>query len=159
MTPFGWALVALVAPPPPAAEAPSLSAWHGSWVGEGEAFGKPATATLEIAPGEGGVTTLSYRLNIAGTPPVTYSADATYAFDAKGRLRGKWTDNQGRTRMIAGEANGAKWWTHWGSADVEIGRSTYVLEEGERLVVSDSVLQGDGGWRTFAMLRYTRKNP
>ena len=61
--------------------------------------------------------------------------------------------------MIAGEANGAKWWTHWGSADVEIGRSTYVLEEGERLVVSDSVLQGDGGWRTFAMLRYTRKNP
>ncbi len=47
----------------------------------------------------------------------------------------------------------------WGSADVEIGRSTYVLDESGRLLVSDSVLQEDGGWRVFAVLRYTRKNP
>lgn len=62
MTPLGWAVAALVAPAAPAAEAPSLAAWHGSWSGEGEAFGKPATATL------------AYRLRIAGTPPAAYSA-------------------------------------------------------------------------------------
>ena len=50
MTPLWWAVAALTAPVAPA-EAPSLSAWHGSWTGEGQAFGKPATATLDIAPG------------------------------------------------------------------------------------------------------------
>ncbi|QCB53187.1 hypothetical protein E5675_01170 [Sphingopyxis sp. PAMC25046] len=159
MTALGWAAAALLASAAPAAGAPSLAAWHGSWVGEGEAFGKPATATLEIAPGEGGATTLAYRLRIERTPPVTYSAEASYTVDAKGRVRGKWTDSTGRTRAIAGGVNAAKWWTHWGSADVEIGRSTYVLKEGGRLLVSDSVLREDGSWHVFAVLRYTRKNP
>ena len=159
MTALGWAAAALLASAPPAAEPPSLTAWHGSWVGEGEAFGKPATATLEIAPGERGATTLAYRLSIERTPPVTYSAEANYTVDAKGRVGGKWTDSTGRTRAVAGGVNAAKWWTHWGSADVEIGRSTYVLDESGRLLVSDSVLQEDGGWRVFAVLRYTRKNP
>ena len=159
MTALGWVAATLLASTAPAAETPTLTAWHGSWVGEGEAFGKPATATLEIAPGENGATTLAYRLSLAGTPPVTYSAEATYTVDAKGRVRGKWTDSTGRTRAVAGGASAAKWWTHWGSADVEIGRSTYVLEEDGRLLVSDSVLKEDGGWRRFAVLRYTRKNP
>lgn len=158
MTAPWWVVAAIVASTAPAAEAPSLAAWHGNWAGEGEAFGKPATATLDIALGEGGATRLVYRLHIAGTPPVAYSAEANYAFDAKGRVRGKWTDSYGRTRAVLGGANAAKWWTHWGSADVEIGRSTYVLEEGGRLVVSDSILQDDGSWRVFAMLRYTRTN-
>ena len=158
MTSLWWAAAALMAPAAPAAEAPSLAAWHGSWAGEGEAFGKPATATLDIAPGEDGATALTYRLHIAGTPPVVYSAEANYAFDAKGRVRGKWTDSYGRTRDALGGVNAAKWWTHWGSADVEIGRSSYVLEESGRLVVSDSILQDDGSWRVFAMLRYTRTN-
>jgi len=158
MTPLGWAVAALAAPAAPAAEALSLAAWHGSWTGEGEAFGKPATATLDIAPGAGGATTLAYRLRIAGAPPVAYSAEASYAFDAKGRVRGKWTDSYGRTRAVLGGVEAATWWTHWGSADVEIGRSSYVLEESGRLVVSDSILQDDGSWRVFAMLRYTRTN-
>lgn len=153
------AVAAAVAPVAPAAEAPSLTAWNGSWAGEGEAFGKPATATLDIAPGEGGATTLTYRLRAAGTPPVAYSAEARYSFDAKGRVRGKWTDSYSRTRAVLGGVDAATWWTHWGSADVEIGRSTYVLEESGRLVVSDSILQDDGSWRVFAMLRYMRTNP
>ncbi len=156
MTPVWWA-AALLAPAAPAAEAPSLSAWHGSWVGTGEAFGKPATATLDIAP-DGGGAALSYRLSIAGTPPVIYSAEATYSNDARGRVRGKWTDSHGRVRPVAGGVTGTQWWTNWGSADVEIGRSTYTLESGGALVVSDSILQPDGSWRVFSMLRYARKN-
>lgn len=158
MTALWWVVSVLVASAAPASEAPSLADWHGRWSGEGEAFGKPATATLDIAGGAG-ATTLTYHLRIAGTPPVAYSAEARYAFDAKGRVRGKWTDSYGRTRALVGGVNAAKWWTHWGSADVEIGRSTYVLEEGGKLVVSDSILQDDGSWRVFAMLRYTRTNP
>jgi hypothetical protein len=158
MTPLWWAAAALAALAAPAAEAPSLAAWHGRWAGEGEAFGKPATATLAIAPGEGGATTLAYRLSIAGTPPVAYSAEATYAFDAKGHVRGKWTDSTGPTRAVVGGVNAEKWWTHWGSADVEIGRSTYVLEADGRLVVTDSILQDDGSWRVFAMLHYAYTN-
>lgn len=161
MTPLWWAAAALVAPAAPVApavtEAPSLAAWHGSWIGEGQAFGKPATATLDIAPGAGGGATLVYRLTIAGEPPVTYAAEATYGFDARGRLRGTWADSYGRKRPVAGGAEGATWWTHWGSADVEIGRSIYRLGEGGSLSVSDSVLQADGSWRVFATLQYRRK--
>lgn len=155
MTSLWWA-AALIAPLAPAAETPSLDAWHGHWAGEGEAFGKPATATLDIAPGKAGATTLAYRLSIAGAPPVTYSAEAIYAFDNKRRLHGTWTDSYGQKRAVAGGLAGASWWTHWGSADVEIGRSTYALERGGTLVVSDSILQDDGSWRVFAMLRYRR---
>ncbi|WP_411340166.1 hypothetical protein V6U71_20675 [Sphingopyxis sp. J-6] len=155
MTPLWWAVAALVAPAAPA-ESLSLAAWHGSWSGAGEAFGKPATATLEIVPGESGTTSLTYRLSIDGTPPVRYSADAGYSLDARGRVGGKWTDSYGRTRPVSGGIEGPVWWTHWGSADVEIGRSTYTLEEGGTLAVSDSVLQADGSWRVFAVLRYRR---
>lgn len=154
MMSFWWA-AALIAPAAPA-ETPSLAAWHGRWAGEGQAFGKPATATLEIAPREQGATTLAYRLSVAGTPPMRYSADATYALDAKGRVRGQWADNYGRTRPVSGGVSGATWWMQWGSADVEIGRSTYVLEDSGMLTVSDSILENDGGWRVFAMLRYRR---
>lgn len=156
MTPVWW-MAALLAPPAPAAapaEAPSLAAWHGDWVGEGEAFGKPATATLVITPGAEGATRLAYELTIAGSPPVRYAAEASYTLDAKGRVRGSWTDSYGRTRPVAGGVTGTIWWTHWGSADVEIGRSIYALGEAGTLTVSDSILQQDGSWRVFATIRY-----
>lgn len=172
MTP-GWSiglLIALAAPaadpaadgatvPPPVVHlAPSLAAWHGEWTGTGTAFGKPATAALTIGhgPPRGRATALSYRLTMEGSPSVTYSAEATYDVHAGGRVDGEWSDSRGRTRPVSGGVKGATWWTHWGSADVEIGRSTYVLEEGGTLAVSDSILQPDGSWRVFAMLRYRR---
>lgn len=158
MTPL-WRAAALIVPAAPAAEAPSLSAWHGSWVGAGEAFGKPATATLDIVPGEGSGTALSCRLSIAGTPAVSYSAEALYTLDAEGRVRGKWTDITGCVRPVAGGVAGPQWWTNWGSADVGIGRSSYAPENDGGLIASDSILQPDESWRRFAMLRYTRKNP
>jgi hypothetical protein len=156
----GWAAAALLAVASPAAaedSAPSLAAWHGSWSGEGTAFGKAATATLVIegAP-DGSATALAYRLAVPGTPPIAYAAEAIYRVDAKGRVRGNWTDSYGRTRPIGGRIAGAAWHNHWGSADVEIGRSTYILEAPDRLVVSDSVLQDDGSWRIFATLRFQR---
>jgi hypothetical protein len=165
-----WAMAALIAvaapaaadePSPPAATAPapSLAAWHGTWDGKGMAFGKAATATLTIGPApEGGATALSYRLSVDGTPPIAYAAEAIYRVDGKGRVRGSWTDNRGRTRPIGGRIDGSAWLNNWGSADVEIGRSTYVLETPDTLVVNDSVLQDDGGWRVFATLRYQRKH-
>ena len=156
MTPFWWAAAALVAPVAPA-EVPSLAAWHGVWVGEGEAFDKSATATLDIGPApDGGATRLAYRLSIAGAPPVTYAAEAIYRVDEKGRVRGNWADSHGRKRPVSGRVGPREWTGNWGSADVEIGRSTYRLETPDRLVVSDSVLQDDGSWRVFAVLHYRR---
>ena len=162
MTPGRWlgALVALTAPV--ASEvpaAPSLDAWYGEWTGAGTAFGRPATATLTIGPAPGGdATALAYRLSVEGTPPVAYSADATYRVDAGGRVTGKWTDSYGRTRPVGGRVTVRNWVSNWGSADVEIGRSTYRLDGPDLLSVSDSVLQDDGSWRTFATLHYRRNN-
>lgn len=156
MTPGWWAaaLVALAAPA--ATPTPSLTAWHGEWTGEGVAFGQPATAMLAIGPAEDGATALAYRLSVERTPSVAYSAKAIYRVDMKGRVSGSWTDNYGRTRPIGGRLSDQLWVSNWGSADVEIGRSTYRLEGANLLVISDSVLQDDGSWRVFSMLRYRR---
>lgn len=163
MTP-GWWLGALAAVAAPAAAqappAPPLAAWHGEWSGAGTAFGNPATATLTIGPlAKGDSTRLVYRLSVEGTPHMTYSAEATYRVDARGRVTGTWSDSHGRVRPIGGRVSAQDWTNNWGSADVEIGRSTYRLETADRLVVSDSVLDHDGSWRTFAMLHYRRNKP
>lgn len=155
-----WGIAALLAIAAPAAaedQVPSLAAWHGTWAGEGTAFGKAATATLVIGPApDGSATVLAYQLAVLGTPPIAYAAEATYRVDAKGRVRGSWTDNSGRTRPIGGRIAGSEWHNHWGNADVEIGRSTYVLEAPDRMIVTDSVLKDDGSWRVFATLRFQR---
>lgn len=155
-----WGMAALLAVAAPAAAedpAPSLAAWQGTWAGEGTAFGKAATATLVIGPApDGDATTFTYKLAVPGTPPIAYAAEAIYRVDAKGRVRGSWTDNSGRTRPIGGRMAGSEWHNLWGSADVEIGRSTYVLEAPDRLIVTDSVLKDDGSWRVFATLRFQR---
>lgn len=156
MTSFWWAALALTAPAAPAG-IPSLAVWHGEWAGEGEAFGKSATATLDIGPApDAEATRLAYRLSIAGAPAASYSAEGIYRVDGKGRVRGNWTDSHGRTRPVAGRVGPHEWTINWGSADVEIGRSTYRLEGADLLSVSDSVLQDDGSWRTFATLQYRR---
>ena len=155
---WGAALLLAVAAPAAAQDpAPSLAAWHGTWIGEGTAFGKSATATLTIkAAPDGSATALAYRLAVPGTPPIDYAAEAIYRVDAKGRVRGNWTDSSGRMRPVGGRIFGSEWHNHWGSADVEIGRSTYALEAPDRMIVTDSVLKDDGSWRVFATLRFRR---
>ncbi|MGQ3101473.1 MAG: hypothetical protein ACT6Q5_09120 [Sphingopyxis solisilvae] len=156
-----WGIAALLAIAAPAATedpVPSLAAWHGTWTGEGTAFGKVSIATLVIKPApDSDATALAYRLAVPGTTPIDYAAEAICRVDAKGRVRGNWTDNMGRTRPIGGRIAASEWRNHWGSADVEIGRSTYVLETPDRMIVTDSVLQDDGSWRVFATLRFHRK--
>lgn len=164
----GWWLAALLAsaghadasePAAPVAAAPvtSLSAWHGNWKGDGVAFGQKAIATLNLGPAlDGGATRLDYRLMVDGTPPVRYFAQALYRVGAKGRVSGSWSDSRGQNRPVAGQIGANLWAVHRGSAESEIGRSTYVLEADRSLIVSDSVLQADGGWRAFATLRYRR---
>ncbi|MBB6426125.1 hypothetical protein [Sphingopyxis sp. JAI128] len=81
MTSLWWAVAVLVARAWPA-ELPSLAARHGR---RAEAFGKPATATLDIGPASGaGATQLAYWLSIAGVPGATYSAEGICRFDSKG---------------------------------------------------------------------------
>jgi hypothetical protein len=163
----GWLAALLLvaasaAADPPAAPtetstAAPLASWHGQWAGEGTAFGQQARATLTIGPAlGGGATRLEYALAIDGAQPVRYFAQGLYRVDAKRRVSGDWTDSYGRHRPIGGWLEERLWTVHWGSADSEIGRSTYALEGDGSLRVSDSVLQPDGSWRVFAMLRYRR---
>lgn len=165
----GWSLAALLVLTGPAAvsapagvtgaPAASLSAWHGSWIGEGTAFGQKATATLELGPAPGGsATRLDYHLVVDGAALMRYSAQGIYRVDAKGRVTGSWSDSHGQNRPVAGQIGANIWVAHWGSAVSEIGRSTYDLEADDRLIVRDSVLQPDGSWRVFATLRYRRKS-
>ncbi|PKP86571.1 MAG: hypothetical protein CVT78_11755 [Alphaproteobacteria bacterium HGW-Alphaproteobacteria-17] len=56
-------LLALATPAAAEVPAPSLAAWHGTWIGGGTAFGKAAIATLVIKPApDSDATALACRL-------------------------------------------------------------------------------------------------
>lgn len=80
----------------------------------------PRTLVIVAAP-DGRATALAYRLAVSGAPPIAYAAEAIYRVDGKGRLRGCWTDNIGRTRPTGGRLAVSEWINFWDSADVEIG--------------------------------------
>lgn len=149
---------------PVQAEAPpaKLLGWlHGEWQGTGTLFGQSAEVSLDIAPSiDGKGTTLRYRADGAARPAraaIRYEAQAIYALDGKGRLRGRWLDSAGNDHPVLGREDGTRLTTLWGEVSTEIGRSTYVLNADGTLSVSDTVLQPDGGWRTFASASYRRR--
>ena len=44
----------------------------------------------------------------------------------------------------------------WGDAATERGRTTYALQKGGSLAITDEVRDADGGWRRFGQTLVTR---
>lgn len=153
------ALAAILAIPLAAAAPqgePSLDWLHGEWAGSGTLQGQPTIVTLSVSPVFGAkAAALSYR---AQMPAASFEGRATYHIKAKGRVEGQWSDSMGSLHPIGGRIEGTAMTTVWGSPMTELGRSTYTLDTGGALTVTDSVLTEDGSWRLFAKAVYRRKS-
>lgn len=141
---------------------PIVLGWlHGEWQGTGMLFGQPTQVMLNIGPSmDGRGATLHHRADGSAAPGKTlirYEAQAVYALDGKGRVRGRWMDSAGNDHPVLARTEGARLTTLWGEVGTEVGRSTYTLDANGTLSVSDTVLQPDGEWRTFATGIYRRK--
>ncbi len=154
---LAFASVALVATAAAADEpAGELDWFHGRWAGAGTVQGMPSEATLEVAPALGGrFVELRYRFRTTGERAFVFEGRGFYRKEADG-WRGQWFDSAGATRPLTGTAAETSLTTEWGDAETEQGRTTYRLEAGDTLQVTDEVLRGDGKWYVFASHRFTR---
>lgn len=129
---------------------------HGRWTGTGMVQGAPSEAMLEVAPALGGrFVELRYVFTTGGERPVRFEGRGFYRHEAE-RWRGQWFESTGMTRPLSGEVAGTRLTTEWGEEATERGRTTYRLEDGDTLRVTDEVLRLDGQWQVFASHSFRR---
>jgi len=125
---------------------------EGTWEGEGEIFGRPATFAMtwerEL---DGRFMGLSYEIR----GDVGMSARAHYRIADEGPLRGVWVDTRGEFLDLEATVTEESLDTAWRS-DSEEGRTVYRRAGPDSLEVTDHVLDG-ADWRPFATARYARR--
>jgi hypothetical protein len=92
---------------------------------------------------------LTFRNQMSGPRPGRFEGRAFYRAAAAGAYKGFWIDNSGAIRPIEARTEGDALVSAWGTAETEIGETTYRLVTPTRLEITDRVRQKDGAWRTF----------
>jgi hypothetical protein len=161
------ASVASSAQPSPATPATSLPAFlsrlDGQWQGSGTILGQPARIEMRWAVAlDDAFHHLTWVSRIgAGATPRRFEGQAFYGRTPAGAGRAVWVDSSGLTRPITAtlSADGAALVAAWGTADTELGETTYRLESPESLLVVDRVRGKDGTWREFGRSTLSRTLP
>ena len=137
---------------------PSLDWMVGGWHGTGLFFGRPSEVTLDVRRvAADRAIAIDYRVTVAArdtAPAISFAGHAFYRASAGPLWAGRWVDNQGSIRDLAGLLDGAAMTTMWGDPSTEIGRTIYRIE-GDALTITDAVLRGDT-YSPFASARLTR---
>ncbi|MCH7892165.1 MAG: hypothetical protein IH921_11745 [Gemmatimonadetes bacterium] len=132
-----------------------LATLEGSWEGEGELLGRPATfmMTWEIAL-NGKFLRLDFRNAFADIDPVhpVLESHAYYLLGGP-TLTGQWMDSRGVILSLRAEVVGSALVTHW--TGEESGRTEYRVIDEDTLEVIDYV-RAEGEYRLFAKARYRR---
>lgn len=149
------------APPPPTPAASMLSRLSGTWAGSGTILGQASTVEMQWTPVLDGRFVRLTWLSHIGPPPKTqrFEGHAYYDVRPDGRVRATWFDSSGQTRPIDAAVTGDAVVASWGTAETELGETTYrVLSDGEVEVV-DRVRRKDGTWREFGRSKLSRTLP
>ena len=134
---------------------PVLATLEGSWEGEGELLGRPATfkMTWERAL-NGRFLRLEFGNAFADTDPVQPVLQAhAYYLLGDSVLDGRWMDSRGAMLSLRAEVVGTALVTNWTGR--ESGRTEYRVIDDDTLEVTD-YFQSDGEYRLFAKARYGR---
>ena len=160
------ALLPLVLPgSAPSGSAPAgpqvLDRLVGSWEGEGELFGRPATFSMTWSPVLAGeFLRLEYENRLVeadGSHRTVLEAFALYRVAEGERLRGTWFDTRGQVLELRAVATDSTLVTRW-IGESEQGRTTYRVIDSGTVEVEDDVLE-DKGWRRFGKATYRRVAP
>jgi hypothetical protein len=140
--------------------AANLDWMHGNWSGEATLFGRPAKVRLSVSTTlRGTATALTYTADIPagqGQPAFHFEGRGTYRVRPDGKVVGQWNDSQGNFHPLAGRINGTTLTVTWGEPRTEVGHSSYVLDAGGTLTVTDSEV-GSGQLRTFGLGKYRKE--
>lgn len=143
--------------------APLLARLEGTWRGSGTILGQPARVEMRCAPVLGDAfQQLTWVSRIGPEPtPRRFEGQAFYGRTAGGVGHAVWVDSTGLTRPILAtiSADGAALVAAWGTADTEVGETTYRFESATRLLVVDRVRLKDGSWREFGRSSLSRTLP
>ncbi|MGH9906183.1 MAG: hypothetical protein ACRD8U_11460 [Pyrinomonadaceae bacterium] len=142
-----------------------LNRFHGSWQGDGNAFGRPARLEIkwEWVLGDKFLR-LSLRNDMRDNngrgqvfeghayyrPKKTDSSSSANPGSASiARFEAAWFDSRGVSFPIQAHIEGDMLIALWGAPDQEEGKSTYRILEPGKMEVVDFVRQKDGSWREF----------
>jgi hypothetical protein len=165
---FVLALLLMVAPfrahadNPPSTEvaAPSLEWMLGNWSGSGKLFGQDSRVTLSVRPVAGEAAySFDYQVMTAAGQNRAETRFQAHAFFQRGKgnqWHGRWVDNFGNLHDISASLDRNNMTSTWGSPSTEIGRSTYILNDG-RMLVTDWALGRDGVFKQFAQSELVRE--
>jgi hypothetical protein len=129
---------------------PFLARLVGGWSGEGTVSSQASAIEMEWAwTLDGQFLELTFRNQMSGSRPGRFEGRAFYRALGPGTYRGFWIDNSGAIRPIEARADGDALVAAWGTAETEVGETTYRFVAEGRLEVTDRVRQRDGRWRTF----------
>ena len=132
-----------------------LATLEGSWEGEGELLGRPATfvMTWERAL-NGRFLRLDFRNAFADTDPVQPLLEShAYYLLADTIITGQWMDSRGVILSLRARVVGPALVTDW--TGEESGRTEYRVIDEDTLEVIDYV-RAEGEYRPFAKARYRR---
>jgi hypothetical protein len=147
-----WVAALQVAVAEETAAAQLVAALAGNWQGAGEVRGMPSKQEMRWESVlDGRFLRLSFdnRMTAPDGKEWRFQADAYYRIQADGTIAGTWFDSRGVSFPLEGTAEpGGAMTILWGTADTELGRSSYRITEAG-LDVTDEVQGPDGTWRTF----------
>ena len=127
---------------------PLLGRMAGQWAGEGTVLKMPAKVQLTWEWTLDGQFLRLTFINQMG-PSRRFEGHAYYRVVGDGRYRGTWFDNSGMIRPIDASRVGDSLVAKWGTAETELGETTYRLMTDGSMEVIDRVQGQDGSWRDF----------
>ena len=152
---------------PALAEGPATLAFlhqlEGEWKGAGEVSGMAADMRMRWEKAlDGTFHRLAMENLMTGQDGKTwhFKAEAFYRVLKDGSIAGQWFDSRGLNLPLVGRAgeDGGSLVIDWGNeASAERGRSTYRMEDGDTLEVTDEVYGKDGAPTVFGRTRLTRE--
>ena len=137
---------------------PLLARLAGQWSGEGTVLKMPARVQLTWEWALDGRFLRLTFVNEMGTSR-RFEGHAYYRPAGEGRYRGTWFDNSGMIRPIEASRVDDSLVATWGTAETEIGETTYRLMPDGSMEIIDRVQSKDGTWRDFGRVVVKRVVP
>ncbi len=136
-----------------------LSKLEGIWVGKGTAMSAASNVTMEWGKTLGNkFHKITYKMLISfNGSEQSFEGMGLYKFMKDGTYEGTWFDSGGEMHAIKSNHDGKILTSFWGKPGEKYGKTEYEFIDESTIEVRDATQNKDGGWRTFATSRLSKK--
>ncbi len=132
---------------------------EGAWVGKGNLFGTPATFTMNWTKelsGKFAELSFSNAFKDKDGNVQKMEAKGLYKLTNEPSSEGHWFDSRGVMFGLKYTIDGNVLTVLWGDSNIEEGKTEYVINNANKVVVTDYVLR-NGAFNQFGEATYQRK--